>query len=95
MAHVRQSGPESGLGFQVNVLRTFGVVPSSLGNGVGLDHLKELQGSDHKPSTPKLEPLNPNTGTVERCQNNYFTEMCSGSKAGLCLRLIDFRITHL
>ena len=23
-------------------------------------------------------------------ENNYFTEMCSGSEAGLCLRLIDF-----
>jgi len=23
-------------------------------------------------------------------ENNYFTEMCSGSKAGSCLRLIDF-----
>ena len=29
MAHVRQSGPEFGLGFQVNALKTFQVVPSS------------------------------------------------------------------
>ena len=35
---------------------------------------------------------------TERCadrysaqfENNYFTEMCSGSEAGSCLRLIDF-----
>jgi len=25
----------------------------------------------------------------------YFTEMCSGSEAGLCVRLMDFRITQL
>ena len=34
MAHVRQSRPESGLGFQVKVLTTFEVVPSPLGRGV-------------------------------------------------------------
>ena len=32
MAHLRQSRPESGLGFQVNVLKTFQAVPSSLGS---------------------------------------------------------------
>ena len=32
MAHTRQSRPDCGLGFQVNVLNTFGIVPSSLGN---------------------------------------------------------------
>ena len=31
MAHVRQSRPDSGLGFQVKVPKTFQVVPSSLG----------------------------------------------------------------
>ena len=33
MAHVRQSGPDSGLGFQVFVIKTFKDVPSSLGRG--------------------------------------------------------------
>ena len=33
MAHIRQSRPESGLGFQVNVLQLLQVVPSSLGSG--------------------------------------------------------------
>ena len=28
-------------------------------------------------------------------QNNYFTEMCSGSEEGSYLRLIDFCITQL
>jgi len=32
-AHIRQSRPESGLGFQVSVVETFQVVPSSLGGG--------------------------------------------------------------
>ena len=33
MAHVRQSRPDPGLGFQVKVVSTFEVVPSSLGSG--------------------------------------------------------------
>jgi len=33
MAHVRQSRPDSGLGFQVKVLKPFQVDPSSLGGG--------------------------------------------------------------
>jgi len=35
MAHVRQSRPEYGLGFQVKVLKPFYIVPSSLGSGSG------------------------------------------------------------
>ena len=35
MARVRQSRPDSGLGFQVKVLETFQVVSSSLGNDIG------------------------------------------------------------
>jgi len=34
MASIRQSRPDSGLDFQIKVLRTFEVVPSSLGSGV-------------------------------------------------------------
>ena len=34
MAHRRQSRPDPGLGFQVQVLETFQVVPSSLGSGL-------------------------------------------------------------
>ena len=33
MAHIRQSRPDSGLGFQANVVKTFQAVPSSLGSG--------------------------------------------------------------
>ena len=33
MAHVRQSRPDSGTGFQAKVLKTFQVAPSSLGSG--------------------------------------------------------------
>ena len=33
--------------------------------------------------------------TTSQFENNYFTEMCSGSEAGSYLRLIDFCITQL
>ena len=33
MAHVRQSRPDSGLGFQIKMLATFEIVPNSLGSG--------------------------------------------------------------
>ena len=33
MAHIRQSRPDSGIGFHVKVLKTFQVVPFSLGSG--------------------------------------------------------------
>jgi len=46
MAHIRQSRPDSGLGFQVKVLKTFQVVPSSLESGVITLALKVLQ-SEH------------------------------------------------
>ena len=36
MAHIRQSRPDSGLGFQVKALEPFPVVPSSLGSGAWL-----------------------------------------------------------
>jgi len=36
MAHIRQSRPDSGLGFQVKVLKIFYVVLFSLGLGVWL-----------------------------------------------------------
>ena len=35
VAHTRQSRPDSGLDFQARVLKTFQVVPSSLGSGCG------------------------------------------------------------
>ena len=34
MAHIRQSWPDSGLGFQVKVLKPFSGDPSSLGSGI-------------------------------------------------------------
>ena len=36
MAHIRQSRPDSGLGFHVKVLKIFQVVPSSLGSGLAV-----------------------------------------------------------
>jgi len=35
MAHIRQSRPDFGLGFQLKVRKPFSVVPSSLGSGPG------------------------------------------------------------
>jgi hypothetical protein len=43
MAHVRQPRPDSGLGVQVKVLKTFQVVPSSLKKTAGRDAMKEFQ----------------------------------------------------
>ena len=46
MAHIRQSRPDYGLGFQVKVLRTFQVVPFSLGSGseaLTRDTLRHMQ----------------------------------------------------
>jgi len=34
ICHIRQSRPDSGLGFQAKVLENFQVVPSSLGSGL-------------------------------------------------------------
>ena len=42
MAHVRQSRPESGFGGQVKALKTFEVVPSSLGEFDGGFRLRVL-----------------------------------------------------
>ena len=36
MAHIRQSRPDPGIGFQVNVLKTSLFVPSSLGGSAGM-----------------------------------------------------------
>ena len=36
-----------------------------------------------------------NDGRPTMIENNYFTEMCSGSEAGSYVRLIDFGITQL
>jgi len=34
MAHIRQSAPDSGFGFQVTIVHTFEDVPSALGNAL-------------------------------------------------------------
>ena len=44
MEHIRQSRPDSGLGFQVKVRKTFQVVPSSLGSGLKSDMIRFLHG---------------------------------------------------
>jgi hypothetical protein len=44
MAHVRQSRPDSGLGFEVKVLKTLQVVPSTLASGLGIKNVQRLRG---------------------------------------------------
>ena len=39
-AHTRQSRPESGLAFQVKVSKILQVVPSSLGGGLAINHIR-------------------------------------------------------
>ena len=63
MAHIRQSRPDSGLGFQVKFVKTFQVVPFALGSGkstvvCGTQGLGEELGQDRKPipSTQNSEP---------------------------------------
>ena len=50
MAHVKQSKPDSGLGFQVKVLKTFQVAPCSLRCGADEDFLGRNPGHDHFPA---------------------------------------------
>ena len=45
MAHIRQSGPDSGLGLKGKVLKTFQVVPSSLAIGVNVSPSLRSEGT--------------------------------------------------
>ena len=42
IAHIRHLGPDSGLGFQVNVLEALEVDPSSLGGGAQADPVPSI-----------------------------------------------------
>ena len=50
MAHIRQSRPDSGLGFQVKILTPFHVVPSSLGSG--FPNGQEVSAKNYAGATP-------------------------------------------
>jgi len=55
MAHMRQSRPDAGLGFRVEVLEMFEGVPPSLGRGPGellLRHYSSIELSDTKVYEP-------------------------------------------
>ena len=59
MAHISQSRPDSGLGFQVKVLKPFQVVASSLGSGLGCEL---MQPGFTRGTLPKVNPgTQPNT----------------------------------
>ena len=50
-------------------------------------------------ATGAVQRISDLSSCTDRCssqfKNRYLTEMCSGSEAGLYLKLIDFRITQL
>jgi len=48
MANIRLSRPDSGLGFEVKVLKPFQVVPSSLGSGLLRAKVSDLQMEDQR-----------------------------------------------
>ena len=55
MAHLRQSRPDSGLAFQVNILRIFEVVPFSVGGGTAghfAATIREESGTAKVPTRP-------------------------------------------
>ena len=57
MAQIRQTRPDSGLGFQVKVLKTFEVVPPSLGSGTQVAERTHSKSSEPRQKWPELEPL--------------------------------------
>ena len=79
MAHVRQSRPDSGRGFQVKTLKPFSVVSSSLGSGASADLLV-------------LDPLSPGMppaslpSAAERTCNNFNSVECFHLKAKVGIR---------
>ena len=49
-----------------------------------------VEGQERKETPPRLGPASAIRSAHSQFENNYFTEMCSGSEAGSYLRLIDF-----
>ena len=62
MEHIRQSRPDSGPGFQVNVLETYEVVPSSLGSGP--EKTEWCRSREQKGSPVPNPPLPSENGTT-------------------------------
>jgi hypothetical protein len=64
MAHMRQSKPDSSLGFQVKVLATLQVVPSSLGSAGQLSVARTRRQEVSDLSRPTLEQFKPQLYTL-------------------------------
>ena len=107
--HEIHSRPDSGLGFQVKILKTFQVFPSWLESRMELSREQGVEGPPWRLHSSVLEHpfymlgcqicsgircsnlISADVGSnVSQFENNYFTEMCSGSEAGSYLRLVDF-----
>ena len=71
MAHVRQSRPDSGLGFQIKVLETFLVVPSSL------EPCPDSQGANERLTSGVTSPLQ-----GAEVQNPLFSPLKRGCDPG-------------
>ena len=55
MAHSKPSRPNSGLGFQVNVVKPFEIVPSLLGSGLAMEAHMACDGSKSGLLEPNVE----------------------------------------
>ena len=74
MAHIRQSRPDSGLDFQVEILKRIEVVPSSLGSGGLLSlHQRDTGIPRSQETAPPQDP------TVGLCLRPY-----GGPREGSC-----------
>ena len=59
------------------------------------DQVEESLAVLARPIQRHIRPPLPKVAAPCQFKNNHSTEMCSGSEAGSCLRLIDSCITHL
>ena len=68
MARIRQSKPDSGLGFQVKVLHTLQGVPSSLGSGLSRHAAFTVpkRGANNNPARRSSHTANPPPGTLHK-----------------------------
>ena len=106
VAHIRQSRPASGLGFQVKARKTFEVVPFSLGDGTRCHrNVQRIRGGlvfkAHRlcvSGVPRAWSRRPWREASPLCAPGAPTagvKVCiSGSEAGSYLRLIDSCITQ-
>ena len=82
LAHIRQPGPHSGLEFQVEVLVTCSVVPSSLGSG-----LRIAKADRSRVSSEHLKSPRPESGLGFRCKSSNPFKVFPSRSAAATLNL--------